>query len=86
MPLFGGMFAKKLLKASSPPAEAPRPTSNRGVRLPPWRGTGAVTSGAVDVAFFRVAGPPSPPRFPFLFRCAIEWPPLLARVSAFHQS
>jgi hypothetical protein len=75
MPLFGGMFAKKLLKASSPPAEAPRPTSNRGVRFPPWNGTGVVTPRAADAAFVRVAGPPSPLRFPFFFRCAIEWPP-----------
>src|SRR5215470_6386321 len=66
------MFAKKLLKASSPPAEAPRPMSNRGVRLPPWTVAGAVTPGAVDAALVRLGESPLLPRFPLCFCRAIE--------------
>ena len=75
MPFCGGMLVKKLLKASSPPAEAPRPTTKR-VAAGSFSERGAVTRRAVDAASFLLAGAPLPPRDPLCFRCAIEWPPL----------
>jgi hypothetical protein len=69
------VFAKNDLKASSPPAEAPRPTTRQGMaRLSLERG--AVTPAAIDAGFFCLAGAPLAPRFPLCLRGAIAWPRL----------
>ena len=72
MPLCGGMTAKNALKASSPPADAPRPTTRRVMSevFPAPEGDSA-TRGLVDAAFRRVGRWPSVPPFRFCCRRVI---------------
>src|SRR3546814_17668613 len=69
MPLSDGMFAKKVLKASSPPAEAPMPTISGRVR--PFDGAQgrSVLRSTARAAGSRFELPRLPVGFPFRVLC-----------------